>query len=149
VEHPDEIDCLRFINIDELMPQVTVEQMAAFYGAELPELWRVGDEIRCRCFLNCSHAHETGERALAINATDPAKIRRCHHYGCDRGGNLISLCDYLKPGPHREGRPRGERFKAIVADLRAIVRGTAPGTAAATQQPPADPAAAVNVPLVL
>ena len=46
---------------------------------------------------------------MAINATDPAKIWRCHHYGCGRGGNLISLCDYLKPGPHMEGRPLFDR----------------------------------------
>lgn len=151
-----------FINVDELLPQVTVEQVAAFYGVHLPELRRVGDEIRCRCFLNCGQSHETGERAMAINATDPAKIWRCHHYGCGRGGNLISLCDYLKPGPHMEGRPRGERFKAIAADLRAIVEGTVPGTLAPTGSPspaassapaaakgerPADPPAVVNVPL--
>ena len=31
-----------YINVDELMPKVTVEQVAAFYGANLPVLNRGG-----------------------------------------------------------------------------------------------------------
>ena len=115
-----------FVNVDELMRQVTLEQAAAYYGVALPEIQRVGNEVRTRCFLNCGRTEETGERALAIQAEHPAKIWRCHQSGCGRGGNLVSLCDLMKPGPHAEGKPRGERFKAIIADLQAMARGEAP-----------------------
>jgi len=62
-----------FVKVDELMPQVTLEQTAAFYGVQLPELHKVGSETRTRCFLNCGRPQETGDRALAIQADHPAK----------------------------------------------------------------------------
>jgi hypothetical protein len=49
----------------------------------------------------------------------------------------------MKPGPHAEGKPRGERFKQILADLRAMIAGTlAPATPppAADSQAPTEPA---------
>lgn len=141
-----------YINVDDLMPRITVEQVASFYGVPLPDLKRVGDEIRCRCFLNCGRSEETGDRALAIKESDPAKKRQCHQYGCGRGGNLVSLCDLLKPGENMDGRPRGERFKAIARDMLAIVEGHG-GQVTDSKPPmpverPAKPDVAdVNVPL--
>src|SRR5438093_6789833 len=88
----------RYIDVDRLMQDVSIEQVAAYYGVALPELQRRGDEIRTKCFLACGFPEATGNRALAINDTDPAKKWKCHQYGCDKGGNLISLCDLLKPG---------------------------------------------------
>ena len=57
-----------FVNVDELMAQVSLEQALTFYGVELPELRRIGAEIRSRCFLNCGRQGETGDRALATRA---------------------------------------------------------------------------------
>ena len=39
------------MNVDELMTQIGVEQVATFYGVTLPDLKRVGAEIRSRCFV--------------------------------------------------------------------------------------------------
>jgi 5S rRNA maturation endonuclease (ribonuclease M5) len=140
-----------FINVDELMPQVSIEQVAAFYGVTLPILNRVGAETRIACFLNCARSGETGDRAIAIQTDHPAKQWKCHHYGCGKGGNLVSLCDLLKPGPNMGGRPRGDRFKEIAADLRMMVDGVLasptpaqPATAPASSRP--EPPK-VNVPL--
>lgn len=113
----------RFLNVDDLVPQVSLEQAAAFYGVSLPELKQVGDTIRTKCFLNCGRSGETGDRALSIKADDPKRTWKCHAYGCPHGGNLVSLCDLMKPGPHMDGKPRGERFKEIVADIQAMVSG--------------------------
>ena len=112
-----------YVNVDELMPQVTLEQAAAFYGVPLPELHRTGQEVRCRCFLNCGRTEETGDRALAIKVDHPAKQWKCHEYDCGKGSNLVGLCDLMKSGPNADGRPRGERFKGIAADLQAMVGG--------------------------
>jgi hypothetical protein len=143
-----------FVNVDELMQQVTFEQAAAYYGVPLPEIHRVGNEIRVRCFLACGRADETGDRALAIQAEHPAKIWRCHQYGCGKGGNLVSLCDLMKPGPHSEGKPRGDRFKAIIADLLAMTRGDAPQPRPSPDRQPSEepatpkkPQERANVPL--
>ena len=113
----------RFPNVDDLVPQVSLEQAAAFYGVTLPELKQVGDTIRTKCFLNCGRSGETGDRALSINTADPKRTWKCHNYGCPHGGNLVSLCDLMKPGPHMGGKPRGDRFKEIVADIQAMVGG--------------------------
>lgn len=137
-----------YINVDDLMPQVTLEQAAAYYGVPLPELHRTGDEIRTRCFLNCGAGCRTGDRALAIKANDPVKRWRCHQYGCGKGGNLVSLCDLMKPGPHTDGRPRGERFKEIAADLRAMVEGVAHSHTPKAPPPTAAAEAEVEAPKV-
>ena len=116
----------RYVDVEALMAQVTLEQAAAYYGVALPEMQRVGSEVRMRCFLNCGRKEETGQRALAIQADHRAKIWRCFEAGCGRGGNLVSLCDLMKPGEHAEGKPRGERFKAILRDLQAMAAGKVP-----------------------
>lgn len=139
-----------FINVDELMPQITLEQAAAFYGVALPELKRIGAETRTACFLNCGKTAATGDRVLAIQTEDPARKWHCHSYSCGgKGGNLVSLCDLMKPGANAGGRPRGARFKEIAADIRAMVGGQtlspAPCAAAPASAPPE--AEKVNVPL--
>ena len=116
-----------FVKVDDLLPQVSLEQAAAFYGVSLPELHRTGAETRSRCFLACGRDGETGDRVLAIQEGDPAKKWHCHQYGCGKGGNLVSLCDLLKPGESGGGRPRGERFKAIAVDIQSMVGGVLHG----------------------
>ena len=69
------------------MPQLTIEEVARYYGAVLPELRRVGSETRSRCFLVCGKTAETGDRALAIQHDHPVKQWQCHQYGCGKNGN--------------------------------------------------------------
>ena len=59
-------------------------------------------------------------------------------------------CDLMKPGPNMGGRPRGDRFKEIAADLQKMASGdteqaNAPAPAAPSPAPVAPPE--VNVPL--
>ena len=143
----------RYVNVDELMPKISVEDALSFYGADPGAIHQVGCEIRMRCVLNCGKTEETGDRAIAINADDPAKKWRCHQYGCGKGGNLVGMCDLLKTGPNMGGRPRGQRFKEIAADLQAMA-GDSPESAEQNQEAAVskavDPALAeakVNVPL--
>lgn len=138
-----------FVNVDELMPQVSLEQAVSYYGVQLPDLKRVGNETRAACFLHCGKAQDTGDRALAIQADDPAKKWKCHQYGCQKGGNLVSLCDLMKPGDTAGGRPRGERFKEIAKDLQAMVAGETAATIRHPALPKPAPAAEVKVNLPL
>ncbi|HYV40079.1 MAG TPA: toprim domain-containing protein [Gemmataceae bacterium] len=138
----------KFINVDELMPQLGLADVARYYGVLLPDLTQVGNQTRMRCFLNCGKTQETGDRALAVQTDHPAKQWHCHQYGCGKGGNLVSMCDLLKPGDAAGGRPRGQRFKDIAADMRAMVEGGAPPPAAAQATAPGPlPEAKRNVPL--
>ncbi len=103
----------------------------------LPELKRIGNETRARCFLVCGRTHETGDRALAIQTDHPAKQWKCHQYGCGKAGNLVSLCDLIKPGTNAGGRPSGDRFKQIAADLLAMTQGVFTAATMAVPTPPA------------
>lgn len=137
-----------FINVDELVQQATVEQVASYYGVAPLELKRIGEETRTRCFLNCGKTQETGDRALAIQENHPAKQWQCHQYGCGKNGNLIGLMDLLKPGENMGGRPRGDRFKQIAADLRAIIEGhPALQSSPRVVMPERTPPPKINVPL--
>ncbi len=139
-----------YIDVDRLLPEISLEQAAAFYGITLPEVKRIGEETRLRCFLNCGRGEASGERALAIQAETATKVWKCFQYGCGKGGNLIGLCDLMKPGEHAGGRPRGERFKEIARDLEAMAQGRTVGDLAA--KPLTSPATtpsrpAANMPL--
>ena len=142
----------KFVNVDELMTGMTLEQVTRFYGVSLPELYRTGQETRMRCFLACGKVEETGDRVLAMQENDPAKKLKCHEYECGKGGNLVSLCDLLKPGRNAGGKPRGQLFKEIAVDLQAMAGGLlcndkssiAPPVVAKSAEPEASK---INVPL--
>jgi hypothetical protein len=138
-----------FIQIDELLPQVTFEQAIAFYGIQGVELTRSDTrrELRARCFLDCGKQQETNDRALALNPDEPARTWKCFQQGCGKGGNLVSLCDLLKPGGNMGGRPRGERFKEIASDLRDMAEGKTAADVPAARPTPAATPAEVNVAL--
>lgn len=140
----------RFIKVDDLAPQVTVEQAVAFYGLELPEMQRTTAEIRSRCFLACGRTADTSERALAIQVDDPTKKWKCFQNGCGKAGNFVSLCDLLKPGENAGGKPRGDRFKAIAADIAAMAAGVIRGVdvPVPAEKKPVPPPLLTNIPLV-
>lgn len=119
-----------YIDVQALLPDINLEQAASYYGVTLPELKRIGEEVRSRCFLNCGRAEETGSRALAIQIESATKIWKCFQYGCAKGGNLVGLCDLMKCGENAGGRPRGERFMEIARDLQVIAEGGPPSEAA-------------------
>jgi hypothetical protein len=135
-----------FIDVDALLPQITLQQAAHFYGVSLPELKKVGTETRTACFLNCGKKSPTGDRAVAIQAEHPSRQWHCHAGGCGKGGNLVSLCDLMKPGANAGGRPRGERFKDIAKDLKAMAEGQSRSTTTSAT-PLLAPAPKLNLPL--
>lgn len=145
-----------YVNVDELMTRIIVDDAFRFYGLNPGPLHQVQREIRMRCIFNCGKSEETGDRAIAIKTDDPAKKWRCHQYGCGKGGNLVGMCDLLKAGPNMGGRPRGQRFKEIAADLKAMA-GVSPESPESPEQDqeaavpkdvdPAPAEAKVNAPL--
>ncbi len=125
-----------FVNVDALQEQIPLETVLAYYGVEAL-LKQAGSEVRMACEFNCGKEKATGDRAVAVQ-TDGVKRWQCHEYGCGRNGNLVGMCDLLKPGENCDGKPRGQRFKDIAADLQAMAGGATPPVVAATaakQQP--------------
>ena len=93
--------------------------------------------MKCGCdvFSPAAEREETGDRAIAIKVDNPVKPWACHVYECHKSGNLVGLCDLMKPGQNAGGRPRGERFKQIAEDLQAMAAGEQPKTASAPAAP--------------
>ncbi|HUY33168.1 MAG TPA: hypothetical protein VMV69_10330 [Pirellulales bacterium] len=137
--------------MDELARQVSTEQVLQHFGLAHEIAHRVGNEIRARCFLYCGKTEPTGDRVLAIKDED-VKRWCCHKYDCPhkQGGNLVGLLDLLLPGQHHNARPRGERFKEVLATLRQIA-GDGGGVSAPVARPekavPAPAPPITNAPL--
>jgi 5S rRNA maturation endonuclease (ribonuclease M5) len=128
-----------FVNVDDLSRSVSVEQVLTHFDLVHEIAHRTRNEIRTRCFLNCGKTAPTGNRALAINDED-VKRWCCHQYECPHksGGNLVGLIDLLLPGQHSNGRPRGERFKEVLATLQRIAGHSGDPLPAATSRQPAE-----------
>ena len=114
------------------MAQVSLEHAAAYYRIELPEIRRIGNEVRCAVLSTAAGKMKPGIGLWRFSRIIRRRSGCCHEAGCGRGGNLVSLCDLMKPGEHAQGKPRGERFKAILRDLQAMAAGE--------EVPPATPA---------
>ena len=90
-----------FINVEELMAQVTLERARRLLRRPMPEMHRVGTEVRTRCFLTCGRNEETGIGPSRSRRTIRRRSGGAIDAGCGQGGNLVSLCDLMKPGEQR------------------------------------------------
>jgi len=140
-----------FINVDELMPQLSLEDVGPATTARLsPNFIKSAVETRTRCFLQCGRAQETGDRGPWQSSTiTPAKQWHCHQYGCGKkAGNLVSLCEPAQGRARAAGGPPapGERFQRNrPAILLAMTKGERPASghvpaaAAPSRLPPRKP----------
>jgi hypothetical protein len=113
------------IDVDTLQRQLSVRQVAAYYGFGLPESFGDGGEQRMCCPCGSCTGHND-ERSVSINVSDPFRRWKCHreNYGCGAQGNLVTLAYCLKHGAMPAGgKPTGKEFYAIAQDLEAIAEG--------------------------
>lgn len=71
------------IDVDTLQRQLSVRQVAEYYGFTLPESFGDSGEQRMRCpCANCT-GHDD-DRSVSINVSDPFKRFKCfrENYGC-------------------------------------------------------------------
>jgi hypothetical protein len=113
------------IDVDALQRQLSVRQVAAYYGFALPEgFGDAGEQRMCCPCANCTG--HCDERSVSINVSDPFRRWKCHRegYGCGAQGNLVALAYCLKHGAMPPGgKPTGKEFYAIAEDLEAIAGG--------------------------
>lgn len=137
-----------FIPVDELKAQVAdkgLETLLDYYNVTpLKPLRQVRDQIRTHCFLLCGRTEPTRDDALSICTSTPEMKWQCFHGECrqdnnrPRSGNLIGLCDLLKPGENHGGKPKGARFREIAKDLQTIAEDTARSTPVSAPEAPPD-----------
>ena len=123
------------IDVDTLQQELSVRDLARYYGVALPE--RFGDDGEQRLACPCRDCGGHGdERSVSVNLSDPIKRWKCHreNYGCGAQGNLVTLAYCFKHGAMPPGgKPSGKEFYAIAEDLQRIVGGEAPPQSPAPQ----------------
>jgi hypothetical protein len=125
------------IDVDALQRQLTVRQVATYYGFALPEHFGEAGEQRMRCPCADCTGH-SDDRSVSINVSDPFKRFKCfrENYGCGAQGNLVTLAYCLKHAAMPAGgKPTGKEFYAIAQDLEAIAESKSGLVIAVTPDP--------------
>ena len=58
-----------FINIEELIAQVSLEQAVSYYGITMPEIRHIGTEVRTRAFSPADVTRRQGTERWPSNLT--------------------------------------------------------------------------------
>lgn len=126
-----------WIDVQELMPRVSIHEIAAYYRFDLGETFGNSGEQRTRCPVVACDGHDDN-RSVSINVDDPKGRWKCHRsgYGCGAQGDKLTLAHTMKHGamPHG-GKLTGAAFRTIAEDLQAISGGAEPVTVERPQPP--------------
>ncbi len=107
-----------YVNVDELIAQVTPQQVAAFFGVPFPA--EVSGEVRIPSVFAERGKGENSYGALTINLDEPQNPIYCHVTGTR--GNLLTLIHGFKHHrPPASGKLRGDEFKEAARILQEIV----------------------------
>ncbi len=126
-----------YVNVDELIAQVTPHQVAAYFGIPFPA--DASGEVRIpSVFAEKGHG-ENSYGALTVNLDQPQNPIYCHVTGTR--GNLLTLIHGFKHHrPPASGKLRGDEFKEAAHFLQEIAGKV--GAAMSGQTMPAGPSIA-------
>ena len=117
-------------NVDRAMSEISLDEAAARSGITL-DAKGPGSEVRLDCPFGCAGDH-TGRREISVNTEHPAKLWKCHSYGCEMRGNLLGLMHGWIAGTRWSGeRLHGEEFKRV----RDVLAGSPPDNRSPAAQP--------------
>jgi 5S rRNA maturation endonuclease (ribonuclease M5) len=114
----------RYVGIDDLQAQTTLQEAAARCGIPL-EVTGSGRQQRLDCPFGCPGDH-AGLREISVDTGNPQKVFCCHSYGCQLRGNLATLMHGWMTGTRPTGdKLKGDEFKRV-RDLLAGNSATSP-----------------------
>ena len=126
-----------YVNVDELIAQVTPQQVAAYFGVPFPA--DASGEVRIPSVFAEKGKGESSYGALTINLDQPQNPIYCHVTGTR--GNLLTLIHGFKHHrPPASGKLRGDEFKEATRILQQIagkVDGVLSGQPTPAIMPPA------------
>jgi 5S rRNA maturation endonuclease (ribonuclease M5) len=133
------MDKPRYISVDDLQAQTSLEEAAAKCGVTIVTHGN-GRQARLDCPFGCAGDH-VGMREISVDTGNPQKVFCCHAYQCQLRGNLLALMHGWLTGTRPAGdKLKGDEFKRV----REVLGGTTtplPSTAKATpvaEKPPAE-----------
>ena len=97
-----------WIDVQELLPRISIHEIAAYYRFDLGEMFGSSGEQRTRCPVTACDGHND-YRSVSINVTDAKGPWKCHRsgYGCGAQGDKLTLAHCMKQGErplHAAGR---------------------------------------------
>ena len=113
-----------WIDIADLMPRVSVHQIAAYYRFDLGDLFGSSGEQRTRCPVTSCDGHDDF-RSVSVNVSDDKGKWKCHRsgYGCGAQGDKLTLIHCLENGSMPNGKLTGRDFKKAAETMQAIGGG--------------------------
>lgn len=140
------MDNPRYISVDELQAQTSLEEAAAKCGSAI-ELHGSGRQVRLDCPFGCAGDH-AGMKEISVDTGNPQKVFCCHAYGCQLRGNLLTLMHGWLTSTRPTGdKLKGDEFKRV----REVLGGTSTPLPSASKPAPVaekrPPETPRNVPL--
>ena len=130
-----------WIEVGELLPQVSVHEIAAYFRFDLGETFGSTGEQRTRCPVTSCDGHED-YRSVSINMDDEKGRWKCHRsgYGCGGAGDKLTFIHCLATGGMPTGgKLTGRDFRSAAKTLQEIAGGANPIEAAAPKTKSAKP----------
>jgi hypothetical protein len=134
-----------WIDVGELMPRVSVHQIAAYFRFDLGETFGSSGEQRTRCPVTSCDGHDDF-RSVSINVDDHKGPWKCHRagYGCGAQGDKLVFIHCLETGSMPHGKLTGQEFLHAAKRLQEIAGGATP----LKQAPPPAPKTSTTKPVV-
>ena len=79
-----------WINVDEWMSDQSLQSAADACGHGSLDTSGSGSNLRIDCPFACEGDHAS-KREITVDSENPAKVWKCHAYGCECRGNLLNL----------------------------------------------------------
>jgi hypothetical protein len=116
-----------WIDVNEIMPRVSIHDIAAYFRFDLGETFGSSGEQRTRCPVVACDGHDD-YRSVSVNVSDPKGRWKCHRsgYGCGAQGDKLTLIHCLETGSMPAGKLSGQDFRHAAKTLQTIAHGAAP-----------------------
>lgn len=135
-----------WIDVGDLLPRVSIHDIADHFRFELGETFGSSGEQRTRCPVVACDGHDDF-RSASIKVDDPKGKWKCHRsgYGCGGQGDKLTLIHVLETGAMPAGKLIGQDFRKAAATLLAIAGGAPPSERPEPPKPTTKKAASVAI----
>ena len=123
-----------WIDVNELMPRVSIHDIAMYFRFDLGATFGITGEQRTRCPVASCDGHNDF-RSVSVNLNSEKGTWKCHRggYGCGGQGDKLTFAYCLEHGGMPPGgRLKGDAFVQTAKLLQQIAGGAEPLTAAPT-----------------
>lgn len=125
-----------WIDVAELLPRVSIHDIAAYFRFDLGETFGSSGEQRTRCPVSACDGHDDF-RSASVNVSDEKGRWKCHRsgYGCGGQGDKLTFIHCLETGSMPTSKLTGQEFRNAAKTLQTIAGGAPPTERLAPAKP--------------